>query len=56
MFTPCSKLSATIRAFLFRRPPALPTLPRDQLHPAIRSVFLPGIKHGICHHLTSNTG
>jgi hypothetical protein len=29
-------------------------LPRDRLDPAKRPVFLPGIKHGIRHRLTSN--
>jgi hypothetical protein len=36
---------------LLGRPPAPPTLPCDQFDPTI---FLPGIKHGICHRLTSN--
>jgi hypothetical protein len=36
------------------RPPPPPALSGDHLDPAIRSVFLPGIKHGICHRFTSN--
>jgi hypothetical protein len=34
---------------LLGRPPARPTLPCDQFDLAIPAVFLPGIKHGICH-------
>jgi hypothetical protein len=39
---------------LLGRPPAPPTLPCDQFDPAITPVFLPGIKHGICHRLSSH--
>ena len=39
---------------LLGRPPAPPTLPSDQFDPAIRPVFLPGIKHGTCDRVTSN--
>jgi hypothetical protein len=49
MFAPSSKLSATLG-----RPSAPPTLPRDQLDSTIRPAFLPGLKHGICHHHISN--
>ena len=39
---------------LLGRPPASLTLPRNNLDPSIRIIFLPGIKHGICHRLISN--
>ena len=39
---------------LLGRPPAPLTLPRNNLDPSIRIIFLPGIKHGICHRLISN--
>jgi hypothetical protein len=35
-------------------PPSPPAPRRDHLDPAIRPIFLPGVKHGICHRLTSN--
>src|SRR4030081_3560395 len=39
---------------LFRRPPPPAPLPGDQLDTTIRTAFLPGIKHGICHRFTPN--
>jgi hypothetical protein len=36
------------------RPPSSPALPGDHFDTTIRVAFLPGIKHGICHRLTSN--
>jgi hypothetical protein len=39
---------------LLSRPPTTPALSCDDFDPAIRSVFLPGINHGICHRFTSN--
>src|ERR1700680_514527 len=39
---------------LFRRPLPPPALPGDQLDTTIRTAFLPGIMHGICHRFTPN--
>src|SRR5512139_4063501 len=39
---------------LLGRPPSSPALPGDHFDTTIRVAFLPGIKHGICHRLTSN--
>jgi hypothetical protein len=42
------------QSLLLGRPPSPPALPLDHLDTTIRITFLPGIKHGICHRLTSN--
>jgi hypothetical protein len=39
---------------LLGRPPPSPARPGNHLDTTIRTAFLPGIKHGICHNLTSN--
>src|SRR5262249_13942618 len=39
---------------LFDRPLSSPALPSNHLDTTIRTTLLHGIKHGICHHLTSN--